>query len=87
MPFAITDKIIHESILDNGNAISTFTGSSGATNRTKNSASSRSQTASNGNAVEKEQSRLTGNSMKESIQRLPEGEMVGDHEKIGLDRS
>jgi hypothetical protein len=41
----------------------------------------------NGNVVEKEQSRLMDNSMKETNQKLPEGEMVGNQEKIELDRS
>jgi hypothetical protein len=85
MLFVIAD-IIHESILDTCNAISTFIGRSGPSNRAQNGASPRSQTASNGNIVEKEQSRLTDNSMKETNQRLPEDEMVGNQEKIELDR-
>jgi hypothetical protein len=62
MLFAIAD-IIHESILDTGKAISTFIGRSGPTNRAQNCASPRNQTADNGNVVEKQQLRLTGNSM------------------------
>jgi hypothetical protein len=86
MLFAIAD-IIHESILDTCHAISTFIGRFGPSNRAQNGASPGSQTASNGNVIEKEQSRLTDNSIKETNQRLSEGEMVGNQEKIELDRS
>jgi hypothetical protein len=62
--FAIAD-IIHESILNTGDAISTFIGRSGPASQVDGGASPETQTASNRKVVEREQSRITSNSMKE----------------------
>jgi hypothetical protein len=85
--FAIAD-MIHESILDASNAISTFITRSSPANRAQNGANPGSQTAGNEYVVEKEQSRLRGNSMEGITgQRLSESGMICNLEKIGLDRS
>ncbi len=84
--FAVAD-IIHESIPNTGNGASKFIGRPGPASQIQNDTSPGSQMVGNRNAVGKEQSRPTGYSMKETTsQRILEGELESDQEKIGLDR-
>jgi hypothetical protein len=84
--FAIAD-IIHESILNTGDAISTIIGRSSPASQVDGGASPETQTAGNRKVVEREQSRITSDSMMETTsQRIPKGELVRNQEKVGLDR-
>jgi hypothetical protein len=80
--------IIHESMINTGQALSIFLGLPRTANRAQNGASPGSQSNGSGN-IEKEVSQLRGDSMKQSpsVRERREDKLTSDQEKIGLNVS
>jgi hypothetical protein len=80
--------MVHERILNTGNAIWSFLSLSHTADRAQDRTSPNGQPNRNG-SVTKEVPLFAGKSMKEgpSVQDRYKGKMIGDQEKIGLDGS